>query len=331
MRRDDDAPGNDEELLPRLFRVIGPRPSLPDDMKQGWEATFGRELAIRNAQQRSVRRRSIVAVCASVAALVVAVVYLQREEPPATPVATVVMVTGHVESAALATPHPLHDGDELRVGQRIHVGRQAFLALRYRDADVRLNSNTVVVLHATRLELERGEIYLDVGPKPRRGATLMIETPFGTLAHVGTQFVVSVTDAEMRAAVREGVVAMKAAGERLTISAADGPTEVLVSSHGRPTTRSIAGSGGPWSWVVEAAPRYTVEGRSADEFLMWATRQSGAELKYTTEATHVHAQTVVLHGDVRALSVAQRLDVLSATTDLDIDQSDPAVLRVRTD
>jgi hypothetical protein len=141
--------------------------------------------------------------------------------------------------------------------------------------------------------------------------------------------VVSVSDDEMRAAVREGAVAMNAAGERLTISAADGPTEVRVSSRERPTTRPIGGTGGPWSWVVEAAPRFTFEGRSADEFLIWATRQLGAELNYATEATHVHAQRVVLHGDVRGLSVTQGLAALSATTDLAIDQSNPAVLSVR--
>lgn len=330
MRRDDDPSGKDEDLLPRLFRVLGPRPSLPDDMKLGWEATFGRELANRNAQQRGQRRRYLLAACASVAALAVTVVYLQRETPAAAAVATVVMVRGHVESTTVAKPQPLRDADTLRVGQRVHIGPQAYLALRYRDVDVRMDSNTVAVLHATRLQLERGKIYVDAGPKPHQGPTLMIETSFGTLTHVGTQFVVSVNADEMRAAVREGAVAINAAGERLTISAADGPTEVLVSSAGALTTRPIAGSGALWSWVVDAAPGYTIEGRSADEFLVWASRQLGAKLDYSSEATHVHAQTVVLRGGIRAMSVAQGLVALTATTDLDVDQSDPAVLRVRT-
>ena len=39
MSRDVDGP-EDDELLPRLFRALGPAPALPDEMRRSWEAAF---------------------------------------------------------------------------------------------------------------------------------------------------------------------------------------------------------------------------------------------------------------------------------------------------
>jgi hypothetical protein len=329
MSTNHDTPGEDEDLLPRLFRALGPSPKLPDAMKHRWESTFARELSIQNTARRRQRRQYFGMACAGVFALTATVLYLHRDAPAEPPVAHVALISGLVESTKAGASQQLHEGAELRAGQTLRVGSHANLAMRYRDTDVRLNSDTVMVLHATRLQLVEGQIYVDAGPTPRPGPTLEIETPFGTLAHVGTQFVVFVSATEMRAAVREGSIAVNAAGDRRIVSAADGPTEAVISSSGTFTTHPMAGVGGIWAWVAGAAPRYTMDGHNADEFFAWATRQLGAQLNYANDATRVHAQTVVLHGDIHTLSVTQGFAVLSATTDLDIDQSDPTVVRIR--
>jgi hypothetical protein len=236
------------------------------------------------------------------------------------------MVSGNVEVVDARTSGLLHERDELRAGQTVRLRSGTLLALRYGGADVRLNSNAVVVLHPNQLELVRGDIYVDAGP----AVALTIVTPFGTLTHVGTQFLVSVTETEVRAAVREGAVEIDSISQRKTIKAAEGAVAAAIAPDGTLTVQAIASSGGPWSWVVEATPGYTIDGRSADELLVWATRQLGTKLNYQTEATRIHSRSVVLHGGIRAVSVAQGLAVLRAATDLDIDQSDPAVLHVRT-
>jgi ferric-dicitrate binding protein FerR (iron transport regulator) len=323
-------PAEDDDLLPRLFRVLGPSPALAPELKRSWETTFSRELAAHNAQRRRQRRGYFGAACAATLLLVATYLYVQRDAPYiATPIAHVVSVAGSADAVAAGARTPLREGTQLHSEQTVQVGRGALLAIRLRGADVRLNSDTAVVLHATRLQVLRGQIYVDAGAT-HPGPTLEIETPLGTLAHVGTQFVVSVTSAEMRAAVREGSIAVNAAGRRRIVSAVDGAQELTVTLAGAVTTAPIAGTGGIWTWVVDAAPRYTMDGRNADEFLVWAARQLGAQLHYTNDATRVHAQTVVLHGDVRTLAVVHGLEILSATTDLDVDRSNPAVVRVST-
>jgi FecR protein len=329
MRDDEDARG-DDDLLPRLFRALGTRPVLPEDMRRNWEAQFGRELSRHNAMRRRRLRRYIGAAGAGLAVLLALGVYLQREATVAPAAATVVMIAGEVVAEGAGADVRLQAGDELRAGQAVHVGPHAYLALRLRGTDVRANSNTVLVPRKIHLQLVRGELYVDAPPTRRNGPSLMIETSFAVLTHIGTQFLVSVTETEMRTAVREGAVAIDTAGQRRTLDAADGPMEVAISSLGIQTPRPIAGAGGIWNWVVAAAPEYPIDGRSADEFFVWATRQLGVELQYATEATRVHARLVVLHGGVRGMSVTQGLDIVAATTDLDIDQSDPTALRVQT-
>lgn len=331
MTGTNDTPAEDDDLLPRLFRVLGPSPTLPPELKRSWETTFSRELAAHNAQRRKQRRGYFGAACAAALLLVATYLYV-RGDPPymEAPIAHVVSVDGSAEAVAEGTRQPLHEGAQLHTGQNVQVGPHALLAIRLRDADVRMNSDTEIALHATRLQLLRGQIYVDAGATPHPGPALEIETPFGTLAHVGTQFVVSVTDAGMRAAVREGSIAVNAAGRHRIVSAADGAEELIVTPAGAVTTQPVASTGGMWTWVVDAAPRYAMDGHNADDFLVWAARQLGAQLDYTNDATRVHAQTVVLHGDVRTLSVVHGLEILSATTDLDIDRSNPAVVRVST-
>ncbi len=168
-------------------------------------------------------------------------------------------------------------GDELGAGQTLRTGPGGFLALSYRDADARLNSNTVVTLLPTHLRLTRGDVYVDSGAGPHRGPSVMIATPRGMLTHVGTQFAVSVADDEVRATVREGAVAFSSDGDHRTISADDGPIEMRVTGDGV-TTRHVAGTGERWNWTVAAAPGFVVDGHTADEFLVWATRQTGSQL-----------------------------------------------------
>ncbi len=328
--RDADGP-EDDELLPRLFRALGPAPSLPDEMRRAWEAAFETELMQRIAARRQ-RRNRLVSGCMGVAALLALGAYALREpslesDVAADEVARVALVVGRVESSTAGATRPLVIGDELGAAQTLRTSADGYLALSYRDADVRLNASTVVTLLPTHLKLTRGDVYVDSGAGLHRGPSVMIETPRGMLTHVGTQFAVSVADDDVRAAVREGAVAFSSDGDHRTLRADDGPIEILVSGD-RVTTRHVAGTGPLWAWTVAAAPGFAVDGHTADDFLVWATRQMGAQLRYADDATRFHSQTVILHGNSGALSVAQGLAAVNATTGLDIDESNPAMLRV---
>ncbi len=327
---DRDGP-HDDELLPRLFRALGPVPSLPAEMRRAWETTFSGELARQLAAKRR-RRRRLVGSSIGVVVLVALSAYLTRGPAPTADLATadvahVAGVVGAAESADVHATRTLAVGDQVVAGQTLSTGERTLLALRYRDADVRLNANTIVVLLPTRLQLQHGELYVDSGTA-HRGPTVMVETARGMLTHVGTQFRVAVVGDAVRAAVREGAIAFTSDAARRTVSAAQGPRELLVSAGGA-AIRPIDGTGVEWGWTVAAAPGFVVDGRSADDFLVWATRQLGARLQYADDAARFHSKTVIMHGNERSLSVIQGLEVIGATAGLELDASDAAVLRVR--
>jgi hypothetical protein len=102
---------------------------------------------------------------------------------------------------------------------------------------------------------------------------------------------------------------------------------MIVSSTGV-STQPVAGTGAEWDWTVAAAPGYVVDGHTADEFLVWATRQLGLRLRYADDAAHFHSRTVIMHGSDQPVSVAQGLDVVDSTTGLDLDESEDGALRV---
>jgi FecR protein len=337
------SPTTDEELLPRLFRAMGPTPALPPAMKRAWETTFERELFDRIA----ARRRRVRIAGANVAALLLLSlvgVYLYRaqstvpqSEPALSDPIRVTMISGRATISGTQPARRLTIGEDVGMGQTVSTAARSLLALRFEQADVRLNAGTSVVLHPARLQLLYGELYLDSGTAPRREPPVAVETPFGTLTHVGTQFEVTVTRDEVRAAVREGSVRFAPNGlyqsnQRLdeaqrNVSAADGATEIVISATGV-ITQDVPGTGERWQWIVDAAPAFVIDGRSADAFLHWATRQTGARLRYADDAARFRAETVILHGAARGVSVALGLDVVDSTTGLDLDTSDPATLRV---
>ena len=328
-RRDEHGPA-DDDLLPRLFRALGPAPTLPVDMKRAWESAFGNELMLQIAARRRRRNRFAMG-CAGIVALVGFTGYLLPERPePSNVVAEVArvdMVTGHAESASADATRRVGIGDELGPGQTVRTGPDTSLALRYRGAEIRLNSNTVVELLPNHLRLLNGDIYVDAGAAPRHAPAISIKTSRGVFAHLGTQFQVSVAVDEVRAAVREGAITFTGDGELRTVTAEHGATELVVGVAGI-ATRRIDPVGERWAWTIEAAAGYIVDGRTADEFLAWAARQTGTELRYTDDAARDHAKHVIVQGAPRPLSVAQGLEMLDATTGLDLDESDPLLLQV---
>ena len=321
----------EDDLLPRLFRMLGPRAQVPPEMRRRWETTFSAELARSVAARRHRRGRVMAGGFGAVMLLVLAGYLLRQPSPDHDAVVAdttrVTMVSGDATTEGVASG-ALVVGEDLSSGQTIRTGPRALLALTYRNTDVRLNSESVLVMEPTGLQLVQGEVYVDAGTLPRHGPAVIVETLFGAVTHVGTQFAVAVTDAGMTATVREGAVAFSSGPERRTISAsADAATQIVVSATGI-ETRSVPRTGNDWDWTVAAAPGFIVNDQTADAFLVWAARQTGANLHYSNDAARYHAKTVLLHGDARPLSVAQGLDVINATTDLAVDAADPQAMRV---
>jgi hypothetical protein len=116
---------------------------------------------------------------------------------------------------------------------------------------------------------------------------------------VGPQYVASVHAGALQVAVREGSIAIDRgqipvvalAGESLTVSQDGSVARSQVDSHGQ-----------AWHWAGAIAPEFAIEGRSLDEFLAWAGRETGRKIVYTSADAAREAEQTMLKGSTSGLA-----------------------------
>ena len=214
---------HEEELVRRVLEAVGPRHALPGELRERWEAMFREEFA-RTVKRRRVKRSVLSAIAASVAAVAIAVGFLGSPVQPVPPVAHAVAVHGYSE---LVGAGAVTEGMTVAARQSIETGPRSHVSLRYHQADVRLGAGSTVEFYDDRLVLFDGALYVDTGAGPVIHQPVVIETEFGTISHIGTQFMVEVHDAALTAAVREGTMVLSTDDASDAFSAENGQAKLV--------------------------------------------------------------------------------------------------------
>lgn len=318
----------EEDGLAALLTEAGRRPQPPEATKQAWEALFRDELS-RVVAARHRRRNAAYGAAAAVMLLVAGIVVLlgpAGQTPPPLAVAEVVTTSqGNRLFSAGANAALLTGGSTVYVDQTIRTASSGMLALAYRGADVRLNSDTTVVFHTASIELISGSIYVDTGGDMRKPAALpvVISTALGSFSHLGTQFMVTADDAKgVTAAVREGTIHLRTDRVQRNFNATAADAEIVkISRSGAIETQRIARHGGPWDWVVSSAPGRVINGLSAHEVLGWIARETGRELQYAPPELATVAAAATIGAPAEQMNPQQALKFLNAVTSLHVDDS----------
>jgi ferric-dicitrate binding protein FerR (iron transport regulator) len=261
------------------------------------------------ARPASTSRRSWflgLAAAASVIVSIVALLWTRDVSAPPVTLAQVVVVEGEprMDDASLLVGQLVLSGGVLETGS----GR---VALAIGDAlSLRVDRHTRLRLDgAGQVTLIEGGVYVDSGGL--NGHTeLRIDTPAGTVRHVGTQFQVNVSDST-RVQVREGRVILARQEQLLDIGAGD-VVEVSAGKirieHGQPAF------GAAWEWAAATAPTFNVENRPLAEFLAWLAREHGWQLSYSDVALQSRAQGIRLHGSMTGLGPGGMLERITLIT-----------------
>jgi hypothetical protein len=309
---------DDEREVKDLLVAAGHRPPVPaEDLAAIQAAARVEWLQLVAAEHgRGSRARAGLALAASVLiALLLGWWWTTQKAPGVVEVvASVERVTGAVrveegqpgaEAMSVGTRLPagalLETSD--RIGQPV-----ARLALRLSGGtSLRLDSGTRVrLVSSERLELERGALYLDSGAA---GAALEIDTAFGTVHDIGTQFEVRLSeDSEaVRVRVREGKVALDAEGAS---HAAAGGEELSLRRDGSVVRATVERHGPDWNWVLAAAPSFEIEGRSLPAYLDWIGRETGWDIRYESAVLEASAKAIRLHGTIADLTPEESLSLV---------------------
>jgi hypothetical protein len=306
-------PEHDDQIA-YLLKLAGRRRSPgPDQMRRAREAA--RVEWIRTLRVRG-RRRLVIAAAVTIAtgALASATwLWPSRALPDVDPpeVATLQRSVGSVRvtDAAGRQRDSSIAGEAMRVraGDRVEMAGPSRAAFELADGtSVRLGGGTLVGFESNeRLELTRGVLYVDANPG-RRTRAIAINTPFGMVSHVGTQFELRVQPDSLNVRVREGEVAVVVDGSSMRQTSRAG--EALLISRGRAAVRSrIATSGPEWDWVTTIAQPFRLEGATVAAFLEWVSREQGWHWEYADAATKRRAERTVLHGSIEGLTPEEAL------------------------
>ena len=317
----------DDDTVARLLRIAGPRAEIPEDAESRvyakvlaeWQTSTHAPDATRvyDRVHRSWRRQAVRArvlrwtlpLAAAASAALVAILMMQPEPIPTAGVGTVVRAV-----SPLAGNNGLDVGDEIYPGMTIETGDgQGYGFLLGRNESLRLGEESALrVESAGQFTLLRGRVYADTGEFVYRDGSIQIDTIFGAVTDIGTQFAVSVRDDALDVAVREGRVDIRQDTRKLAALSGE---RLTLQRQGEVSVNPLSPTDAYWNWTTDLAPLFDIEGKSLLEFLKWAARESGRVLFFEDSDLRMAAMRTDLHGSIANFSPLQAVESVMATTE----------------
>ena len=180
---------------------------------------------------------------------------------------------------------------------------------------LRLAANSrLAVTGASEVALEAGTAYVDADP--RYGAQpLTVDTPLGSVRHLGTQYLVSAAASRVEVAVREGRVELSGSAGRAPQQAQAGEA-LRVAASGEVERDPVGHDDSRWAWLGSVPLPFELQGASLAAFLGWYARESGSAVTFAGRADEARARDVVLSGSIAGLSPDEALQVVAASAGL---------------
>ncbi len=304
---------DDDRSIENLIRLGGKR-EMPSAASME-RARAAAEESWRCGRERASKSRGFrwripfsLAAAAGVAALALWLNVPRESTPPAT-VAHIATLQGTASIEYDGYAAAAREGAIVLSGATLTTASGRIATALIDGVSLRVDRETRVRFDATdRVTLVAGAVYVDSGGI-NTGSALIIETPVGDVAHVGTQFLVSVTGDATRVRVREGRVLLANSG----IAAGE---ELEVRDGKQTWRRGLPSFGAPWEEFASVAPTLDIEGRPLSEFLAWLAREHGWRLRYSSDALEQQTHEIRLHGSVDGLDTPAMLERMSLVTGL---------------
>lgn len=329
MRSNGDKDRVESDDIGRLIAAAGRRPAPDGAVRESVRAAV-EHVWLEEARRRQGRRALRWASAAAIAATAVGLAWFGLRgglSGAPMPVGTLVAARGTVHLTSRSDRGPIVAGSQLDAGTTVRTGANGYLLLTAASIDLRVGPGSVLDLdRAGHVELTHGRIYVDSGPEGVAHEPLVVDTPFGRVNHLGTQFQVVVHSSSMWVSVRSGRVNVNEPSGRLqTLTRGQG---VAVYRGGAVERLAIAPYGRIWAWVNTLTPDFPIDGRPLSEFLAWYTRETGRTLELQGAATQAAIDQTRLSGSIAGLTPTEALAAVMATTRLQYAMNSPGELRI---
>ena len=308
---------SDELDVAALLRAVGARPAASAQAMAEARAAVAAEWHALVAARRRRRRFAGWAAAAgiAVAGLGIWLVRPLLESQPQV-VATLTRVVGDVEqSRGDGRWTPLEPAGSIASGTQLRTASDGRAALQLDGGvELRLDARTLLAFDdRSHASLARGAVYVDSGSASGApGPSFELDTPAGRVAHLGTQYEARILEGGVQVAVREGRVRLSHAAGDIVGEAG----ESLTVQGERVVRAPLAPTDAQWNWVAHVTPPFSIEGRSVEDFLVWAARQTGRTIVYASGDAARQARSVTLSGTVADLTPDEAVAAVLSTTSL---------------
>ena len=329
MRSNGDKDRAESDDIARLIAAAGRRPAPDGAVRDSVRAAI-EQVWLEEAGRRRGRRALRWAAAAAVVTTAVGLAWFGLRggvsEAPM-PVGTLVAARGTVHLTSPSDRGPIVAGSRLDAGTTVRTGANGYLVLTASSIDLRVGPGSALDLDRPgHVQLTHGRIYVDSGPEGLGHEPLVVDTPFGRVNHLGTQFQVVVHSSSMQVSVRSGRVNVsERRGRRETLTRGQG---VAVYRGGAIERLAITPYGRIWAWVNTLTPDFPIDGRPLSEFLAWYTRETGRTLALQGAGTQAAIDQTRLSGSIAGLTPTEALAAVMATTRLQYDMNSPGELRI---
>ncbi len=231
------------------------------------------------------------------------------------PMATVEKVIGKTEHWNAIVAHPLLCGALLRAGDELVTSDEARVAIRLAGgASLRLDRATRLrFISGSVFALQAGAIYLDNRADEGVAGSFGIQTPWGLVTDIGTQFELRIVGDGLRIRVREGRALFDRRGRSLVVPVG---FELIFDLAGGAELRKAPVHGPIWRWVLEVAPSYDYDGESVGNFLDWLAREGGWEVRFADAIVASKVEHTTIRGSIVGLMPVEALDIVLAASGL---------------
>lgn len=333
MNKQPRNPGDDvanDDTISHLLREVGARDLPAQDLMNEVRQAVHAEWRTLVEERRRRNRKLAYGVAASVAIAVLAVAFsLRFTSVPTVQVASITRIDGvlQVDRGGNGEWRTVTVGENLSTGDVLRTDDGTRAALEFgKGVSVRLDVGSLLQLAAqSQVVLDHGGIYVDAVPQVPAVPPLVIETAYGSVHHLGTQYQVRTARDGIEVSVREGRVEIVSAGvthsgvagEQLVIPREGGISRTVISPHDT-----------GWQWATRVAPAFDIDRQPLANFLNWIARETGKQLVYATPEVQAHAEQLILRGAVDDLAPEQALAAVLATTPLKYSET-AATIRIQ--
>jgi ferric-dicitrate binding protein FerR (iron transport regulator) len=302
-----------EQLLKSHGRQHQPDGATTEKIRRATEDAWLAAVAEHQSrQQRPIPWRWL---STGIAAILLAAVMMNRstEAPPQPVLAQVIFAQGtyQVNDRFVSAKQPIKQGDTLT------SANDGMITLNLNGgATITLAANTKLQLTDTAaLTLFGGKMYID---SPRPESRILINTAWGKIEDIGTQFEVIAEPSRLRVAMREGSVKLALDNGVHYAQFHDGVGDVVTIDQNLALTKTtVASNDAQWNWPLAALSSMSLEGHSVFELMQWVKRTTGKSVIYrSTWAEEKSKQTRLSGGTLKPEHISESLPLIFKTTTL---------------